>query len=178
MRCTTQPLYIKWNAGYYRCFLSPADISHLQWRQGILHAIRPRVISAQDSYPRKIIYTDASTETSVAAAIVFDMGDFMANQAIETRRGMCANEEWADLFKGANLIYGLGNLAVVQTAADPSIDLDVKKRHFLRGQQQRNFGIGSCGFESACDINLGEIFVGNLYYAEYYAAIRKSTGRN
>ena len=39
---------------------------------------------------------------------------------------MYAGENWRGLFMETNLIYGLELLAVVQTAADPSIDLDGK----------------------------------------------------
>ena len=121
-----QPLYRKLNADCYQGHLSPADVSLLRRMRGILLAIRPRVVRAQNSFPHKIIYTDAATETSVAAAIIFDRAEFMENQTIETCRWMYAGENWMGLFIETNLIYGLELLAVVQTAADTSIELDGK----------------------------------------------------
>ena len=83
-------------------------------------------VSSKTPSPHKIIYTDAPTGTSVAAAIVFDREEFIGNNTIATLRGMYADKDWADLFNATNLIYGLELLAAVQTAAGPSVDLDGK----------------------------------------------------
>ena len=120
------PLYRKLRADYYQGILSVADVSLLQWWKGVLQAIRHMVVSARIRFPQKIIYTDAAAENSVAAAIVFHRGDFLGSKKIETFRGMYADAEWVALFSKANLIYGRELMAVVQTAADPSVDLGGK----------------------------------------------------
>ena len=123
-RALTQPLYRKVNAAFYQPVLPPSDIRVLEWRQGMLLDVRPRIIYPRISTPQRIIYTDAATSTLLAASITFYPSNCTVAPVVEACRVMAAGQEWCDLFIETNLIYGLEMLAIVQTAADPNLDLD------------------------------------------------------
>ena len=125
-RAMMQPLYRKVNAGCYQATLSEADIWILRRRAGLLRSIRPRIVYPRRSTPQKIIYTDAATSTQIIAAVVFDKHQFDKDGRVEAVRVLRARNDWAPLFNETNWIFGLELLAVVQTAADPNLDLDDK----------------------------------------------------
>ena len=123
-RALMQPLYKKVNAACYQPVLSAADARVLEWWRGMLSSIRPRVIYPRTSTPQRIIYTDAATSTLIAASITLYPSNCSSVPVVEACRVMTAGPDWVALFINTNLIYGLEMLAIVQTAADPDLDLD------------------------------------------------------
>ena len=118
------PIYRELYAGFYSVPLTDSDVATLEWRAGLLLAIRPRIICPRRSTPQKVAITDAAAETMITAAIVFDKATFDVNRHALVFRGARAASVWEELFVVANLIYGLELTATLLTAADPLIPLD------------------------------------------------------
>ena len=87
-------------------------------------SIRPRAIYPRLSTPQRIIYTDAATATRIAAIIAFYPSNCTPAQVVEACRPMTADQGRFTLFDKTNLIYGLEMMAIVQTSADPDLDLE------------------------------------------------------
>ena len=119
-----QPIYRKLYAGFYSAPLTDSDVVTLDWRAGLLRPIRPRIIYPRRSTPQKVVITDASTETMIMAAIVFDKATFDVDRHALVCRGARAASVWEELFAVTNLIYGLELTAAVLATADPLIPLD------------------------------------------------------
>ena len=124
-RAMMHRLYRKLYAGFYSATLTEGDLVNLDWWDGLLRSVRPRIIYPRRSTPQKVAITDAATETMIAAAIVFDKATFDTNRhASICRGGVRAAPVWETLFKITNLIYGLELTATVLTTDDPLIPLD------------------------------------------------------
>ena len=124
------PLYRKANAAYYEPEITNADRLVLEWRAAMLRESGPRRVVSHNPIPDKIIYTDAATETMIIAIVVFDKHDFDATATISEAYMEVAGGEWKSLFAPTRLIYGLELIALIQTFADPRIDIDNKSVTF------------------------------------------------
>ena len=120
-RAMMQPIYRKLYTGFYTAQLSDCDVVTLDWRVGLLRAIRPRIIYPRRSTPQKIVIADAATEAMIMAAIVFDKATFDPNHHALVCRGVRAAPVWEELFVVANLIYGLELTAAVLAKSGPLI---------------------------------------------------------
>ena len=122
----TQPLYRESNAPFYQAELTDNDRLIFQWRAGILRQNLPRLVASRRKWPGLIIYTDAATETTITASLVFDRAGFCQTGEILAVRTEVVSAERIELFLDANLIYGLELLGIVLTTAGSSLDLGNK----------------------------------------------------
>ena len=86
-RAMMHRLYRKLYAGFYSATLTEGDLVNLDWWDGLLRSVRPRIIYPRRSTPQKVAITDAATETMIAAAIVFDKATFDTNRHASICRG-------------------------------------------------------------------------------------------
>ena len=122
-RAMIQPLYRKLYARYYDESISDIDRITLEWRSGLLKALRPRAIFPRNNSPDIVIFTDAATTTMIMASVVFRKTDFDRDNSAIACLGAVSDPGWADYFIETGLIYGLELTALVLTTADPDVPL-------------------------------------------------------
>ena len=116
-------MYRKLYGYYYDESLSDVDLVTMEWRSGLLKALRPRAIYPRNNSPDIVIFTDAATTTMIMEGVVFRKTDCDADNSALECHGLVSGPGRTEYFTDMILIYGLELTALVLTTADPNLPL-------------------------------------------------------